>query len=178
MLGYYKKPELTKNEFTQDGYFKTGDIGTWIEDKFLKITDRKKEIFKTSGGKYVAPQVVENKMKESPFIEQMIVIGANRKFVTALIVPSFANIGKWLTDHGHKAIAQNGDLVQNDIVIELVQKQIDKYNATLGHVEQVKKFTLLPNEWTVDTGELTPTIKIKRKKIEAKYAEQIEHLYC
>ncbi|MEZ5015496.1 MAG: long-chain fatty acid--CoA ligase [Flavipsychrobacter sp.] len=177
MLGYYKQPELTKDVFTADGYLKTGDIGEWVEGSFLKITDRKKEIFKTSGGKYVAPQVVENKMKESPFIEQMIVIGANRKFVTALIVPSFININKWLTDHGQKAASNNNDLVNNATVIELIQKQIDKYNATLGHVEQVKKFTLLPNEWTVDGGELTPTIKIKRKQIQEKYAAQIEALY-
>ncbi len=177
MIGYYKQPELTKDVFTEDGYLKTGDIGEWVEGRFLKITDRKKEIFKTSGGKYVAPQVIENKMKESPFIEQMVVIGANKKFVSALIVPSFMNVNKWLVDHGHKAVEQNEELVKNEHAIELIQKQVDKYNELFGHSEQVKKFALLPDEWTVDTGELTPTIKIKRRKINEKYASQIEALY-
>lgn len=176
-IGYYKQPELTKEVFDEDGWFKTGDIGEWTEDKFLKITDRKKEIFKTSGGKYVAPQVIENKMKESIFIEQLIVIGPNRKFVTALIVPAFEHIRKWLTDHGYNAPKDNRELIAMDHVKNLIQEQIDKYNPNFSHTEQIKKFELLPNEWTIDTGELTPTIKIKRKVIERKYANEIEHLY-
>lgn len=176
-IGYYKQPGLTKEVFDEDGWFKTGDIGEWTEDKFLKITDRKKEIFKTSSGKYVAPQVIENKMKESIFIEQLIVIGPNRKFVTALIVPAFEHIRKWLTDHGYNAPKDNRELITMDHVKNLIQEQIDKYNPNFSHTEQIKKFELLPNEWTIDTGELTPTIKIKRKVIERKYANEIEHLY-
>lgn len=177
MLGYYKQPELTSQVLSADGWFKTGDIGVWQEGRFLKITDRKKEIFKTSGGKYVAPQVVENKMKESPFIEQLIVIGANRKFVSALIVPSLLNVRKWLTDHGISADGSNEDLVKNEEVINLIHKQVEKYNEHFSHPEQIKKFVLLPNEWTIDSGELTPSIKIKRKVIEANYADQIESIY-
>jgi long-chain acyl-CoA synthetase len=177
MMGYYKNPELTA-EVMQGGWFHTGDIGQWVEGKFLKITDRKKEIFKTSGGKYVAPQVIENKMKESMFIEQLIVIGANRKFVSALIVPSFNNIRKFLNDKGTATPASNDAMAKMKEVHELVRKQLDKYNAQFNHVEQVKKFTLLPNEWTIDTGELTPSIKIKRKYIEQKYAKEIEAMYA
>lgn len=177
MLGYYKQPELTSQVLSADGWFKTGDIGVWQEGRFLKITDRKKEIFKTSGGKYVAPQVVENKMKESPFIEQLIVIGANRKFVSALIVPSLLNVRKWLTDHGMPADGSNEELVKNEEVINLIHKQVEKYNEHFSHPEQIKKFVLLPNEWTIDSGELTPSIKIKRKVIEANYADQIESIY-
>lgn len=177
MLGYYKQPELTRQVFSEDGWFKTGDIGVWEEDKFLKITDRKKEIFKTSGGKYVAPQVVENKMKESPFIEQIIVVGANRKFVSALIVPSLPNVRKWLADHHKHVEGTDKELTNNEIVIDLIHKQVEKHNEHFSHPEQIKKFVLLPNEWTVDSGELTPSIKIKRKVIEANYANQIESIY-
>lgn len=178
MMGYYKNPELTAEVIDKDGWFKTGDIGTWVEDRFLKITDRKKEIFKTAGGKYVAPQVIENKMKESTFIEQMIVIGNGRKFVTALIVPALVHVRKYLEDKGIKPPVTNEELVQMPEVTELIQKQVDKYNPLFGHVEQVKKFALLPHEWTIDGGELTPTIKIKRKVIEQKYAPAIDELYA
>jgi long-chain acyl-CoA synthetase len=177
MMGYYKRPDLTA-EVLMDGWFHTGDIGTWVENRFLKITDRKKEIFKTAGGKYVAPQVVENKMKESIFIEQMIVIGNGRKFVSAVIVPAFIHLRKWLSDRKMNVPADNKELIKMPEVVNLIQEQIDKYNPLFSHVEQVKKFALLPDEWTIDTGELTPTIKIKRKVIEAKYANEIEGLYA
>jgi long-chain acyl-CoA synthetase len=177
MMGYYKHPELTAEVIDSEGWFHTGDIGLWQEDKFLKITDRKKEIFKTSGGKYVAPQVIENKMKESVFIEQMIVIGAGRKFVTALIVPAFIRIRKYFEDKGIKPPEANTELIKMPEVVDLIQKQIDKYNPLFGHVEQIKKFELMADEWTIDTGELTPTIKIKRKVIEQKYNTAIEKMY-
>ncbi len=177
MVGYYKKPELTA-EVLKDGWFYTGDIGEWIEGKFLKITDRKKEIFKTSGGKYVAPQVIENKLKESIFIEQMMVVGPGRKFVSALIVPGFAHIRKYLQDKGKEAPASNAELIKMPEVTELIQKQIDKYNPGFSHVEQIKKFALLPSEWTIDSGELTPSLKIKRKVIERKYTDAIEGIYA
>ncbi len=176
--GYYKHPDLSAAAM-EGGWFHTGDIGRWVEGRFLKITDRKKEIFKTSGGKYVAPQVVENKMKESPFIEQMMVIGSGRKFVSALIVPGFIQVRKYLKDHhSHNAFPEkNSDLIKSPEVLALIQKQLDKYNPLFSHPEQVKKVVLLSEEWTIDTGELTPSLKIKRKIIEQKFAAQIEAMY-
>lgn len=171
-IGYYKKPELTA-EAMKDGWFHTGDIGAWVEGRFLKITDRKKEIFKTSGGKYVAPQSVENKMRESVYIEQMMVIGAGRKFVSALIVPNFTQ----LRNHISNAPADNKELIKMPEAVAMIQKQLDKYNPEFSHPEQVKKFALLPAEWTVDGGELTPSLKNKRKVIEQKYAQQINEIY-
>ncbi|NDC42033.1 MAG: long-chain fatty acid--CoA ligase [Chitinophagia bacterium] len=178
-VGYYKQPELSAEAIDKDGWFHTGDIGNWVEGRFLKITDRKKEIFKTSGGKYVAPQAVENKMKESPFIEQMMVIGSGRKFVAALIVPAFANMRKFLRDHYPNLLVpeKNEELVKLKEVQAQVQQQLDKYNASFSHPEQVKKFWLLPEEWTIDGGELTPSLKIKRKVIEEKYKASIERIY-
>jgi len=176
-MGYYKRPDLTA-EAMKDGWFHTGDIGQWIEGKFLKITDRKKEIFKTSGGKYVAPQPVENKMRESPYIEQIMVIGSGRKFVSALIVPSMIQVRKWLQDSGTPAPADNGQLVKVPEVDKLIRTQLDKYNEGFNPVEQVKKFTLLPEEWTINNGELTPSLKVKRKVIEQKYAPLIEKMYA
>ena len=178
-IGYYKHPELTAAAM-QDGWFHTGDIGTWVEGRFLKITDRKKEIFKTSGGKYVAPQAVENKMKESPYIEQMMVIGADRKFVSALVIPSFMQVRKYLRDNHPTVVVsdKNSDLIKLPEVLALMQKQVDKYNVNFSHPEQVKKVSLLADEWTVDSGELTPSLKIKRKVIEKEYARQIEEIYA
>lgn len=176
MLGYYKQPELTASVM-QDGWFHTGDIGTWVEDRFLKITDRKKEIFKTSGGKYVAPQPIENKMRESIFIEQIMVLGAGRKFVSALIVPSMMQLRKALQDAGNTAPDDNAQLIALPAVQQIIRAQLDKYNVQFGHVEQVKKFKLLPHEWTIDSGELTPSLKVKRKVLEAKFEKEIEDLY-
>lgn len=177
MMGYYKHPEQTAEVMTPDGWLMTGDIGEWVEGRFLKITDRKKEIFKTSGGKYVAPQVLENKMKESPFIEQMMVLGAQEKFVSTLIVPSFDHVRGWLKSKGLNAPQSNAELINMPEVIDRIQKEIDKYNPLFGHPEQVKRFVLLPNEWTIDSGELTPSLKIKRKVIKTKYEEQIRSIY-
>jgi long-chain acyl-CoA synthetase len=176
MMGYYKRPELTA-EAMKDGWFHTGDIGQWIEGRFLKITDRKKEIFKTSGGKYVAPQPVENKMRESPYIEQIMVVGAGRKFVSALIVPSVIQVRKWLQGTGVKPPSENAQLIKLPEVEKLIRAQLDKYNVQFNPVEQIKKFTLLPNEWTINNGELTPSLKVKRKVIEQKYAAPIEEMY-
>lgn len=176
MVGYYKKPDLTA-EVLQDGWFHTGDIGQWVDGSFLKITDRKKEIFKTSGGKYVAPQVVENKMKESPFIEQIMVIGSGRKFVSALIVPSYPNLRKWLNEHGHPTPEDNRQVAAMPEAQDLLQKQLDKFNPAFSHPEQIKKFALLPSEWTIDSGELTPSLKLRRKTVEERYAKEIEDLY-
>lgn len=177
MMGYYKHPEMTAEVMTPDGWFKTGDIGEWVEGRFLKITDRKKEIFKTSGGKYVAPQVIENKLKENRYIEQMIVLGANEKFVSALIVPTFAHLRSWLKVKGLPEPERNEDIIKMPEVVDKMQRQIDKYNPLFSHPEQIKRFVLLPNEWTIDTMELTPSLKIKRKVIMEKYADAIRSIY-
>jgi long-chain acyl-CoA synthetase len=176
MMGYYKRPDLTAETIDQEGWFHTGDIGVWVENKYLKITDRKKEIFKTSGGKYVAPQPIENKMKESAFIEQMMVVGAEQKFAGALIVPAFSNLQEWCTKNG----ISNGkpqDIIRNPRVIELFKGIVEEYNQLFNHVEQVKKFELLDAEWNIDGGELTPTLKLKRKVIMEKYRDAIERIY-
>ncbi len=176
MMGYYKREDLTKEVIDEQGWFHTGDIGEIDSEGFLKITDRKKEMFKTSGGKYVAPQVVENKIKESPFIEQIIVIGEARKHPSALIVPSFDHLKLWAEQNGieYKSL---DDLVKNKAVISKIMDEIDKYNVNFGKWEQVKKFRLLPKEWTVESGELTPTLKLKRKVIHLNYQDIIEDLY-
>ena len=176
MMGYYKRPDLTAEVIDSEGYFHTGDIGIMVEDKFLKITDRKKEIFKTSGGKYVAPQPIENKMKESKFIEQMMVVGPERKFAGALIVPAFENLKEWARNQ-QIDFRSNDDLLRNPAVLEMYKQVVEEYNLLFNHVEQVKKFELVPSEWTVDGGELTPTLKLKRKVIMEKYKDAIERIY-
>ncbi len=175
MIGYYKRPDLTA-ETVIDGWLHTGDIGVIEDGKFLKITDRKKELFKTSGGKYVAPQPIENKMKESPFVEQMMIVGAEQKFVGALIVPSVPNLKEWMQ---HKGIAFTTieDAIHNPKVLDLYRELIDSFNKFFNHVEQVKKFELIPSEWTIDTGELTPTLKLKRKVIMEKFKPAIDRIY-
>ena len=175
MMGYYKRPDLTA-ETIIDGWLHTGDIGVFEDGKFLKITDRKKELFKTSGGKYVAPQPIENRMKESPFIEQMMIVGADQKFVGALIVPSLSNLKDWMRQ---KSIpfTTNEDAINHPKVLALYTELIERFNTTFNHVEQVKRFELLPNEWTIDSGELTPTLKLKRKIIMEKYAAVIGRIY-
>lgn len=175
MLGYYKNPEMTA-EVMQGGWFHTGDIGVLDEGKFLKITDRKKEIFKTSGGKYVAPLPIENKMKENHFIEQMMVIGSERKFVAALIVPSYINLIPWCTEN-NVLFYSHAELIKDRRVIALFNGIIAQFNPEFNHVEQVKKVALLANEWSVESGELTPTGKMKRKVIMEKYKDEIDKLY-
>jgi len=176
MLGYYKNPELTA-DVLQDGWFHTGDIGVLDENGFLKITDRKKEIFKTSGGKYVAPLPIENKMKENHFIEQMMVVGAGRKFTAALIVPSYTNLIPWCKQNDIP-FTSHQQLIADKRVISLFQSAIDKFNPEFNHVEQVKKITLLPEEWSIESSELTPTGKMKRKVITEKYAAEIDKMYA
>ena len=176
MLGYYKRPDLTAEVVTSEGWFHTGDIGMVVNNKFLKITDRKKELFKTSGGKYVAPLPVENKLKESPFIEQVMIVGAERKFVGALIIPSFPNLRDWARQNNiHDG--SNEELSRNEKVQGLYKDIIESFNKYFNHVEQIKKFELLPNEWSIDTGEMTPKLSMKRKVITEKYKEAIERIY-
>ncbi|MDP2723822.1 MAG: long-chain fatty acid--CoA ligase [Bacteroidales bacterium] len=176
MKGYYKEPELTAEAIDKDGWFHTGDIGEIDENRMLRITDRKKEIFKLSGGKYVAPQVVENKFKESQFIDQLIVIGENERFTGALIVPDFIFLHNWCSLHKVKYV-DNVDLVRHPKVIARYEKEVEKYNTEFEKVAQVKVFKLICESWTPESGDLSPTQKLKRKPIMAKYKHLIEEIY-
>jgi len=175
MEGYYKRPDLTA-ETVIDGWLHTGDIGVWEDGKFLKITDRKKELFKTSGGKYVAPQPIETKLKESPFIEQVMVVGAEKKFVGALIVPSFHTLRDWMKEKGI-AYTTNEDVIHHPRVLELYRGLVESFNQYFNHVEQIKKFELLPREWTIETGEMTPKLSLKRKVVMEKFKDAFERIY-
>jgi long-chain acyl-CoA synthetase len=176
MMGYYKHPELTA-EVMEGEWFKTGDIGTIVDNKFLKITDRKKEIFKTSGGKYVAPLAIENKLKESKFIENIIVIGAGEKFVTALIVPAFENLKVWCNQNNIDG-SNNEKMVNNASVRDFYKKELERFNQFFNHVEQIKRFELLPSDWTIATGEMTPKLSLRRKIIMEKNKELIRSMYA
>ena len=175
MQGYYKRPDLTA-ETIIDGWLHTGDIGVIDENNFLKITDRKKELFKTSGGKYVAPQPIENKMKESPFVEQIMLVGDNKRFVSALIVPSFAKLKEWTKQHGIQ-FTSNEEIIKNSMVLALFEDAVSEYNQLFNQVEQVKKFTLIPREWTVDKGEMTPKLSIRRKIVLEHHDKEIAEMY-
>ncbi|MDI9357893.1 MAG: long-chain fatty acid--CoA ligase [Phycisphaerales bacterium] len=194
MIGYYKHPELNEQAYTTDGWLKTGDIGIWEQPDFLKITGRKKELFKTSGGKFVAPNVIEEIFKNNPMFEQVMVIGENRKFVSALIVPDFA----YLTTLKIKNIAMfsagkkvqhktdrlmnntkfsNHYLINDTFIMKSIHETIEHINTQLNHVEQIKKYVILENVWTSESGEMTPKLSMRRKIIEDKYKTQIEAMY-
>jgi long-chain acyl-CoA synthetase len=175
MKGYYKRPDLTA-ETIIDGWLHTGDIGEIVDGKYLKITDRKKELFKTSGGKYVAPQPIENKMKESPFIEQIVLIGDNKRFVSALIVPGFSKLKEWAKQHGIE-YTSNEEIIKNNMVITMITDIVDEYNKLFNQVEQVKKFTLIPREFSIDRQEMTPKLSIRRKNILANFEKEIDAMY-
>jgi long-chain acyl-CoA synthetase len=176
MKGYYKNPAATKEAFTKDGFFKTGDIGMIDEDGCLSITGRIKDIIVTAGGKNISPQNIENSLKESRYIEQVAIIGDRRKYLCALIVPVFDEVKKWSVRKG-MVIGNNDELIKNEEVIKLIAVDIEKYTQHYSRVEQIKQFRLLNAEWTQDTGELTPSQKIKRRVIEKKYADEIEGMY-
>lgn len=175
MMGYYKRPDLTDEVIDKEGWLHTGDIGEF-EDGFLKITDRKKEIFKTSGGKYVAPQVLENKFKESPFIEQLMVVGEGEKHPSAIIQPAFDYVKEWCK---RKEInyTTNEEMIVNEKVVARIQKEIDKYNSFFAKYEQLKKVQLTPTVWSIEGGELTPTLKLRRKPIMEKYKDLYANIY-
>ncbi|MBC7850267.1 MAG: long-chain fatty acid--CoA ligase, partial [Chitinophagaceae bacterium] len=175
MVGYYKRPDLTE-EVIKDGWFLTGDIGEIVDKRFLKITDRKKELFKTSGGKYVAPLPIESKLKESMFIEQVMIVGAEQKFVAALIVPSFPTLTEWCRNNGIAEKKQD-DLLKNPKVLSHYKELVESFNKFFNHVEQVKKFELLPREWSIETGEMTPKLSLKRKVVMEKYRDAIGRFY-
>ncbi len=175
MVGYYKEPEMTA-ETLKDGWLHTGDVGELLEGKYLRITDRKKEMFKTSGGKYIAPQVLENKFKESMLIEQIMVVGENRNFPSALVVPFFDGLKEWCKLHNLN-YTNDAEMVRHPKVVEKIGTEIDRYNQGFGQWEQVKKFQILPASWGIDSGELTPTLKLKRRVINTKYQNLIEQMY-
>jgi long-chain acyl-CoA synthetase len=176
MQGYYKEPELTRQAIDNDGWFHTGDIGIMEDNKYLRITDRKKEIFKLSSGKYIAPQVIENKFKESEFIEQIMVVGENQKFTSAIILPDFLYLKNWCTINGIK-YSDNENLIKNNEVKERYQNEINKLNMQLGQAEQVKRYRLVHEEWSPLTGELSPTLKLKRKYLLNKYSNILKEIF-
>ncbi len=176
MMGYYKDEVLT-NEVLKDGYFLTGDIGEVDSDGFLKITDRKKEMFKTSGGKYIAPQIIENVMKQSRFIEQIMVIGDGEKMPAAFIQPSFDFIGEWGRIHGIEVGKTNQDIISNPKVIDRIQEEIERLNEKFGSWEKIKRFELTPDLWSIEGGHLTPTMKLKRKIVLEKYKDLYKKIY-
>ncbi len=176
MQGYYKDPEKT-GEVLKDGYFHTGDIGEVDADGFLKITDRKKEMFKTSGGKYVAPQLLENAMKQSRFIEQIMVVGDGEKMPAALIQPNWEFISDW-NERKEKNLSNDPNVLVNDeTLIKRIQKEVDKFNERFGKWEKIKKFELTPDVWGIESGHLTPTMKMKRKVIKEKYLHLYNKIY-
>ncbi|MCF8329324.1 MAG: long-chain fatty acid--CoA ligase [Crocinitomicaceae bacterium] len=178
MMGYFENEEATNEVFDADGWFHTGDIGTFQEDKFLKITDRKKEIFKTSGGKYIVPQAMENKFKESRFIEQIMVVGEGEKFPAAFIVPNFAYIREWAEDKNQDFTGlSNADIAKSKLVNDRIGVEINTYNKDYGNWEQIKKFALLEKEFSIAANELTPTLKLKRKKIMENYQAEYSNMY-
>lgn len=176
MMGYYKDEQQTA-DVIKNGYFHTGDIGEFDKDGFLRITDRKKEMFKTSGGKYVAPQILENTFKQSRFIEQIMVIGEGQKMPAAFIQPSFEFIKEWATIHKINIGTTNEELISNADVLKRIQQEVDEYNKKFGNWEQVKRFELTPEVWSIDGGELTPTLKMKRKVILEKYKDLYDKIY-
>ena len=176
MLGYYKDPIQTKEIIDEDGYLHTGDIGKMVDGKYLQITDRKKEIFKLSLGKYVAPQVIENRLKESSYIENCIVIGENEKFASAIIIPDMSRIHFWAAKH-KITYSDNQELVKNPKVIAKIHKEVEKVNDTLAPHEKIKRERVILAEWSPTNGLLSPTLKLKRVKIQAKHADIIKEIY-
>jgi long-chain acyl-CoA synthetase len=177
MMGYYKAPDLTAEAIDKDGWFHTGDIGMFIDNKYLKITDRKKEMFKLSSGKYIAPQVIENKLKESFFIENAMVIGENEKFASALLSPNYEFLHNWAGMHGIK-FRDNVELIGMPEVIARFQKEVATINKDLGQTEHIKRIKLVSEEWSPQTGEMSPTLKLKRKVLYDKYKPLIDEIFA
>ena len=177
MLGYYKDPEKTSEAIDAEGWFHTGDIGEIDNEGFLKITDRKKEMFKTSGGKYVAPQLIENTMKQSRFIEQIMVIGEGEKMPAAFIQPNFEFVQEWAKRKNLNIGTTNEEIISNQEVIDRIQEEVDFYNTKFGHWEKVKKFELTPDVWSIEGEHLTPTMKLKRRNIKALYESLYNKIY-
>lgn len=177
MSGYYNKPEETAASFTSDGWFKTGDAGYIDSTGAIVITERLKDLFKTSNGKYIAPQALETRLGEDKYIEQVAVIGNNRKYVTAIIIPAFEAIKEYARKK-HIQYRSLDELVRNSDIRSLIQERIDKLQSSFANFEKIKKFTLLPKEFTMENGELTNTLKIRRPVINSHYAREIEEMYA
>ena len=173
--GYWQKEEATRKEFTDDGWFRTGDIGS-LEDGFLTITDRKKELLKTSGGKYIAPQPIESRLKNDPLVGHAAIVGDNRKFVSVLVSPNFETLQGWAKKNG-VASTDRAALVKDPRVQKVYKDIADRVNGTLAHFESIKKVSVVPDEWTVESGELTPSMKLKRRVVLEKYKDQINAMY-
>lgn len=176
MLGYYKDIELTKSVIDNEGWFHTGDIGCLKDDKFLSVTDRKKEIFKLSTGKYVAPQVIENIFKGSVFIDQIIVVGEHEKYTSALISPNFQYLEQWRQSE-NITCGDNSELIQLPEVQKIFTNEVNKFNQTLSAPEKISKYRLIPDEWSPATGELSSTLKLRRKFVTEKYKSLLEDIY-
>jgi len=176
MLGYYKDPALTKTVFDEEGWFHTGDIGIWENDRFLKVTDRKKEIFKLSNGKFIAPQVIENIFKESVLIDQIMVVGEHEKFASALIAPNFTNLHQWCEAENISCKDKN-EMIQLPQVLKKFTEEVNSLNRTLSDPEKIVKYRLISDEWSPNTGELSPTLKLKRKFISDKYKSILAEVY-
>jgi long-chain acyl-CoA synthetase len=174
--GYWNMPEETKAAFTEDGWFKTGDIGQVDDEGFLSITDRKKDLIKTSGGKFIAPQPIENALKNNPLVAQAAVIGEKRKYASVIISPNFPLLEDWARTNG-VAFSNREDLVHQPQVRRLYEGIIEELNKNLAHFETIKKVMLVPDEFSIATGEITPTLKLKRRVVENKYKQQIDQLY-
>ncbi|MBN1199004.1 MAG: AMP-binding protein [Bacteroidales bacterium] len=176
MKGYVNRPEKTREVIDADGWFHTGDIGVMIEGKYLQITDRKKEIFKTSTGKYIAPQPIEQRFVESPFIDYILVLGEDRKYAAALIVPNFDHLKSWCRVK-RIPYTSNKEAISDNHILRRMHQEVNQINHELGQTEKIKKFRLLADEWTVESGELSPTMKLRRKFIQEKYFLEIEETY-
>jgi long-chain acyl-CoA synthetase len=177
MQGYYKNPEATAEVMDSEGWFHTGDVGTFIEGRFLKITDRKKEIFKTSSGKYIAPLMIENKIKECRFVEQSMVVGENQKFASAIIVPSFVNFKDYCKDHSINWTT-NEEMSRHEDLKRLINEHIKLINKSLAPYEQLKRVAILSKDWSIEGGELTPKMSLKRKIIKEKNMEAINKIFA
>jgi len=176
MKGYYKKPEATAEAIDQDGWFHTGDIGLIDAGGFLVITDRKKDILVTSGGKNIAPQPIENRLKTNPFITEVVMVGNRRNFASALVIPNFDSLEKWARGKG-LAFGNREELVAKAEVQDLVKREIDRFSEDLAQFEKIKKVAVLAREFTIESGELTPTLKVKRRVVEQKFKDVIDKLY-
>jgi long-chain acyl-CoA synthetase len=176
MIGYYKEPGMTAQAVEPDGWFHTGDIGQLEPEGHLKITGRKKEIFKTSLGKYISPQLLENKFKESSFIEDIIILGENQKFAAALVVPDFNHLRSWC-EHKNIAYSSDREMIKDPVIKKRFKKEIDHFNKFFGSTEQIQNFDLIDHEWSLETGELTANLKLKRSYIQDKYKEEVEKLF-
>jgi len=176
MKGYYNRPDDNEDAFTLDGWLRTGDIGHLDSDGFLVITDRKKDLIKTSGGKYVAPQMIEGMINQSEFVEQAVIVGDKRKYVSALIVPDFERLRAWAKEQG-VGTTDKRELIADRRVVDMIKADVNRLTRELADYEKVKRIGLLAEEFSIDGGELTPTLKVKRRVVEEKYGELIESLY-